>query len=50
MALEDIVQVTITSNSRGVDRASFGIPMVAGSFTFNDASVAKLYDLGKVLS
>lgn len=50
MALEDIVQVTITSNSRGVDRASFGIPMVAGSLTFNDASLAKKYDLGKVLS
>jgi len=50
MAIEDIVSVTITSNSRGVDRASFGVPMVAGSFTFNDAAVAKLYDLGKVLS
>lgn len=50
MAIEDIVSVTITSNGRGVDRASFGIPMVAGSLTFNDASLAKLYDSGKVLS
>lgn len=50
MGLADIVQVTISSNSRGVDRASFGIPMVAGSFTFDDGSIAKKYDLGKVLT
>jgi len=49
MGIENIAQVTITTNSRGVDRASFGIPCVIGSFTFNDASVAKRYELGKVL-
>lgn len=50
MALEDIVQVTITSNSRGVNRRSFGIPLVVGNFTFDDASLVKSYDPGKVLA
>ena len=45
MALADIVNVIITSNSRGVSRASFGVPMVAAYHT-NWYDAYKLYSLG----
>ena len=44
MALEDIVQVTITSDSRGITRKSFGIPLVVGRHdVFGD--LARTYNL-----
>jgi hypothetical protein len=45
MALSDIVNVVITSNSRGVSRASFGVPMVVGYHT-NWYDTTRLYSLG----
>lgn len=45
MALSDIVQVTITSNSRGVSRAGFGTPLVVG-VTTNIPGLTKVYSLG----
>ncbi len=45
MALSDIVNVVITSNSRGVTRASFGVPMVVAYHT-NWYDAYKLYSLG----
>jgi hypothetical protein len=45
MALSDIVNVIITSNSRGVSRASFGVPMVVAYHT-NWYDTYKLYSLG----
>ena len=48
MSLEDIVQVTITSDGRGVSRKSFGIPMVAGRHdAFGD--LARSYKLATAL-
>jgi hypothetical protein len=47
MALSDIVNVVITSNSRGVTRASFGVAAVYGYHT-NWYDVYKSYSLGTV--
>lgn len=48
--LADITQVTITSNSRGVSRRSFGIPLVLGSFTYNDGAKVKTFNSGTSLT
>ena len=45
MALSDIVQVTITSNSRGISRLGFGTPLVVG-VTTNIPGLTKKYTLG----
>ncbi len=45
MALSDIVQVTITSNSRGISRVGFGTPLVVG-VTTNIPGLTKVYTLG----
>ena len=45
MSLSDIVQVTITSNSRGVSRVGFGTPLVVG-VTTNIPGLTKKYTLG----
>ena len=45
MALSDIVQVTITSNSRGISRVGFGTPLVVG-VTTHIPGLTKLYTLG----
>jgi len=45
--LSEIVQVTITSNSRGVSRASFGIPLVIGYHT-NFPELFQVFSTGTV--
>ncbi len=49
MSLESIVSVTISSNSRGVSRKSFGVPLVAGK---HDAwgERYRIYTLGTALA
>ncbi len=45
MGLSDIVQITITSSSRGITRAGFGVPLVIGVTTVIP-SLTKTYNLG----
>ena len=45
MALSNIVQVTITTQSRGVSRVGFGTPLVVG-VTTNIPALTKVYTLG----
>jgi hypothetical protein len=47
MALSDIINVVITTNSRGVTRASFGVAAVYGYHT-NWLDVYKVYTMGTV--
>lgn len=47
MSIDSIVNVTITANSRGVARKSFGIPLVIGYHT-NWLDTYKVYDAGTV--
>ena len=47
--LESIVSVTITSNSRGISRKSFGIPLVVGKHD-NWGQRFKVYTLGTALA
>ncbi len=49
MALEDIVQVTITSSGRGVSRKGFGIPLVVAKHT-NFPGLFKQYNLGTAVA
>ena len=48
MSLESIVQVTITSNSRGISRKGFGIPLVVAQHSVW-AERYRVYNLGTAL-
>ena len=47
--LSDIVSVTITSNSRGISRKSFGIPLVVAKH-IHTPGLTKVYNLGTALA
>lgn len=49
MSLEEIVNVTITTNGRGVSRKSFGVPMVVGPHS-HFVELAREYNLSTALA